>query len=131
MTLRAVVLVHFGRVNTLRWNAGGNSMDGAVHPPVTPASPHAKNVFRRYSRKSLVAICAVCTAVVIGLQMLPFEKLRTLRNAEFFVQDTLLRLGKAAPRSPELVFLAIDQASLRLDHIEQEEIDASPALKLD
>ena len=64
------------------------------------------------------------------VQMLPFEKFRPLRNAEFFVEDSLLRFGKAAPASPELVFLAIDQASTKLDHLGLAEIEASPALQL-
>ncbi len=93
---------------------------------VTPATKLAKSAFRRYSRNALIAICGACTVVVIALHVL-FPQ---FRNLEFSAEDFLTRLGKPAPVSPELVFLAIDQASTKLDHIGFDEIESTPALKL-
>lgn len=91
-----------------------------------PVFPPAKSALRRFSRKSLAVICALCTLLVIAMQ----AKLRPLRDAELSAEDLLLRLGRTAQVSPELVFLAIDQASSKLDHIGLAEIQASPALSL-
>jgi len=64
------------------------------------------------------------------VQFAPMAIFLPLRNAEFSVEDWVLRFGRTAAVSPELVFLAIDQASIRLDQIELDEIEASPALRL-
>lgn len=86
---------------------------------------------RRFSRKPLAGICLLCTLIVLALQALPFAIFRPLKNAELFAQDSLLRFfGRFATPSPELVYLAIDQASSRPDHLPPSEIEASPALTL-
>ena len=118
--------IHIGSINTLRCSARPNNIAAQLHPTVTPATSPSKTAFRRYSRKALVAICVVCTVVVVVLQKIftPLWKL------ELTAEDLLSRFCKPAPLNQELVFLAIDQASTRLDHIELAEIEASPALKL-
>ncbi len=93
---------------------------------MTPATSPSKTAFRRYSRKALIAICVVCTVFVTVLQFVYPH----FRNLELAAEDFLLRIGKPSPVSPELVYLAIDQASCKLDHISLAEIEASPALKL-
>ena len=98
---------------------------------MTQAFPPSKSAFRRYSRKPLAGICFLYTAVVILVQALQFEKFQPLRNAELSAEDSLLRFfGRSATASPELVFLAIDQATTKLDHIGFDEIEASPGLRL-
>jgi adenylate cyclase len=99
---------------------------------VTPATPPPKSAFRRYSRKALIAICGVCTLVVIALQILSvrWRYFSPLRDIELSAGDLLARIGTKAPVNPELVFVAIDQASTRPSHIENSEIEATPALKL-
>ncbi|MEO6787003.1 MAG: adenylate/guanylate cyclase domain-containing protein [Chthoniobacteraceae bacterium] len=93
---------------------------------MTPDSQSAKSAYRRYSRRPLIAICFLCTALVAVTQAI----FQPLRNAEFSAEDLLLRLGRPAPANPELVFLAIDQASCKLDQIGLAEIEASPGLRL-
>ena len=95
---------------------------------MNPGSPPAKSPFRRYTRKPLSAICAICTALVLGFHAVQFQP---LQKAQFFAEDTLLRFfGGTAAANPDLVFLAIDHASMRLDQFDPAEIDASPALQL-
>jgi adenylate cyclase len=93
---------------------------------VTPAKSPAKSVFRRYSRKTLAAICLACTALVLVMHAI----FQPLRNAELSAEDLVLRLGRPAPVSSELVFLAIDQASADLSQFDPAEIEASPGLRL-
>ena len=80
---------------------------------MNPGSTPAKSPFRRYTRKPLSTICAICTALVLGFHAVQFQP---LEKAQLFAEDTLLRFfGRPAAASPELVFLAIDHASLTLD----------------
>ncbi len=98
---------------------------------MTQAFPPSKTAFRRYSRKPLAAICFLFTSLVILVQALQFERFQPLRNAELAAEDALLRsFGRFATASPELVFLAIDQATTKLDHIGFDEIEATPGLRL-
>lgn len=80
---------------------------------------------RRKHLMALTVICAVCTGMVVLLHLTGFYPL-TL--AELALRDTLLRYGKKSPTRPELVYLAIDQASLTLDEVLPAEIVASPVL---
>ena len=93
---------------------------------MTPVFPPAKSALRRYSRNSLIAICVACTALVIAMQ----ARFAPLRNAELSAEDLLLRIGRTAAVNPEVVFLAIDQASIKLDHLGLAEIEASPGLRI-
>lgn len=93
---------------------------------MTPATSPAKSAFRRYSRNALIAICAACTLAVSVTE----RYFQPFQNLESSAEDVLARIGKCAPVNSEVVFLAIDQASTRLDHIPLSEIEASPALKL-
>ena len=124
--LQGMLGIHACRINRLRRSARPNSITARLPSPVTPATKPPKSAFRRYSRKALIAICGACTVFVITLQVLYPH----FRNLELSAEDFLGVVGKSAPVSPELVFLAIDQASSKLDHIGLEEIEASPALKL-
>jgi adenylate cyclase len=49
-------------------------------------------------------------------------------QAELGFKDVLVRYGRKAPRHPDIVYLAIDQASVGLDGLWPDEIAASPAL---
>ena len=53
-----------------------------------------------------------------------------LRSGEAKTGNFLRKHGRPAARRPDLVFLGIDDATLKLDGLWPEEIDASPALKL-
>ena len=77
-------------------------------------------------RKSLLLVCIVCTAIVAVLYGIGFAP---LYKAEFAAGDLLIRYGKKSSPRSELVYLAIDQASLSLDALSPEEIAASPALQ--
>ena len=75
---------------------------------------------------AVTVICAVCSGLVALLHatgFIPFSM------ADLAVRDALVvRYGKRSTPRPELVFLAIDQASLTLDEALPSEIEASPAL---
>ncbi len=80
------------------------------------------------NRRALPAIvCAACTAIVLAAHWFGFEPLRRL---EFSARDFLTRHGERSPLRPEIVFLAIDQESVSLDGVFDDEVNASPALKI-
>ena len=104
--------------------------------------------FRRPSRKAPIIICAVCTLLVAGQNLLekwashtvipsiefvlsPLRDSRPLTFAELHMQDALARFfGRRAKIRPELVYLAIDRDSITLDQFDPKEVEASPALQL-
>jgi len=97
--------------------------------------------FRRLSRRPLIAICGICAAAVGLLHLLEAPewweaklKLKTSRplmEAQLAAEDLLQRtIGRRAKVDSDLVFLAIDTASVRLDQFDEEEIAASPALQM-
>lgn len=68
-------------------------------------------------------------AVVFALlgSVVPLAPLELAENA---MQDAVVRHGLKNPPPQNLVFLALDEASLDLSQLEPEEIDASPVLRL-
>jgi adenylate cyclase len=105
--------------------------------------------FRRLSRRPLIAICGFCTLVVVLLQWLEF---RPLLDSQLAAEDSLQRVfdrpaakdgsdlsiddylqrsfGRPAVVDPDVVYLAIDQASIRLDQFGEEDFAASPELQM-
>ncbi|WP_264488175.1 CHASE2 domain-containing protein [Luteolibacter arcticus] len=96
--------------------------------------------FKRLSRKPLIAICGFCAAAVAVVHLLEYVNLRKdtplmpskpLMESQLAAEDFLQRsVGRRAKVDPELVFLAMDTASVRLDHFREEDIAASPALQM-
>jgi len=80
---------------------------------------------RRKHLVSVTVISAVCTGLVALLVATGFVP---LTMAELALRDTLARYLKKSPARPELVFLAIDQATLTLDEALPDEVEASLAL---
>ena len=78
----------------------------------------------RARTKRLAALAAVCTASVLLLDQQDFGPAPEL---EFYTLDLRARLGRPALPEPELVFLAIDQASYH-DWLSPDEIASSPML---
>ena len=92
--------------------------------------PKAKSQFHR----SLLITTAIWSVVVLALfagqdWLAKYLKL-PYQNLEYATQDLVARNARPAPASPEIVFLAIDPASHTLDQLWDDEIDASPTLKL-
>ncbi len=77
---------------------------------------------------TLLLICAVWTAIFAILAG-PVS-LAPLELAELSLQDAVVRHGLKNATPENLVFLAVDEASLDLSQLEPEEITASPALTL-
>ena len=84
------------------------------------------NVLNRHRRAFLVVVCVVCTGIVAAAYWSNFEPLVRMESG---VRDFLTRHGKRSLTRPELVFLAIDSATVSLDDAFAEEIAASPALQ--
>ncbi len=80
---------------------------------------------KRQQYRSLSIACAVCTGLVLLLHLFSPRYI----DEEFKLRDTLARFGKRSPASPEIVFLAIDNASVTLDMLFDDEIAQSPALQ--
>ncbi len=85
------------------------------------------NIHSRRRRILPIAVCAACTALVLAAYWLGFEPLMRL---EYNAQDFQTWHGRLSPLRPELVFLAIDQASVSLSDAFAEDIEASPALQI-
>lgn len=82
------------------------------------------------SRRSLT-LFVLCSAwaVVFALLAGPVT-IVPLDLVETSLQDKVVRHGMKTATPEDFVFLAVDEASLNLDQLEPEEIEASPALRL-
>jgi adenylate cyclase len=122
---------------------------GGEAKALAAATPARVSRFRHLSRKPLIAICGFFTLVVALLQWLEF---RPLLDSQLAAEDSLQRVfdrpaakegsersiddhlqryfGRAAVVDPDLVYLAIDQASIRLDQFGEEDFAASPELQM-
>lgn len=104
--------------------------------------------FRRHSRKAPIVICAVCTAAVV-FQYFAEDKIddivvprvefilshlrsfKPLRGGEYYTEDAIATyLGRKAKRSPELVYLAIDNYSVQFNEDDIRGRDPSPVYGL-
>ncbi len=77
---------------------------------------------------TLLLICALLTAV-LSLLAGPVA-LAPLELTELSLQDAIVRHGIKNATPDNMVFLAVDEASLDLSQLEPEEIESSPPLKL-
>lgn len=77
---------------------------------------------------TLLLICALWTAL-FALLAGPVA-VAPLELAELSMQDAIVRHGMKNATPDNMVFLAVDEASLDLSQLEPEEIEASPALTL-
>jgi adenylate cyclase len=86
----------------------------------------------RHRRLALAIICAVWVGVVVvalRLPRLPF--LSAVPRAEQSFEDLLRREGRRTPTRADFVFLGIDQQTLQInDVVEQDELASSRALQL-
>jgi adenylate cyclase len=80
---------------------------------------------RRLASTALIVF--VATVLVAILHLLYFDP---LRRAEHYARDYFAITGRKAPVQPQLVFLAIDKASVQLDQLFPDEIAASRGLEL-
>jgi adenylate cyclase len=84
----------------------------------------------RNSAKRYRSIFLISCGVTLALGLLHCAFFDPLRKAEAYSQDLRHCWGRKAALDPRLVFLAIDKASVQLDSLFPDEIEASPALKM-
>lgn len=72
-------------------------------------------------------VTAAVSAAIIVLHWFHFDP---LQRAEFYSRDLRAVLGRKATLDQRLAFVAIDKASVQLDQIFPDEVEASPALKM-
>ena len=84
------------------------------------------NFLSRHRRAFLVVVCVVCTGIIAAAHWTNFEPLVRMESS---ARDFVTRHGERSPTRPELVYLAIDAATISLDNAFDDEIDASPALR--
>src|SRR5260221_7568009 len=79
-------------------------------------------------RRTLTAICAVCTGVVLFLHF----RFPPYQSVELVARDWLMTNAAArlSPRNPDLIYLGIDEASKNLDTLFDEDLAKSPTLRL-
>ena len=75
--------------------------------------------------RSLTIACVACTGLVLLLHLFSSR----YADEELKRRDALARFGKKCPADPDIIFLAIDDASVTLDMLFDDEIDQSPALQ--
>ncbi len=87
------------------------------------------STFRRQNRNAQILICAVCTLLIAALYYYQFPP---LHRGEFYTEDMFLLspYTKRAPLSDRIIFLAIDNNSIRLDQLDPAVVDASPELTM-
>ncbi|MEQ1840650.1 MAG: adenylate/guanylate cyclase domain-containing protein [Verrucomicrobiales bacterium] len=83
------------------------------------------SLLNSHRRTLLAAVCILCTGIVAVAYWAHFEPLVRL---DFSARDFLARYGKKSPLNDNLVFLAVDRATVTLDGAFSDEIEASPAL---
>ena len=79
-----------------------------------------------HQRKVIAAICAACAGIVLVLHFnfVPFQQ------AELSVRDSIVRQLQRSRVDPQLVFLAIDNATMNVsDNVFADDLTASPALQ--
>jgi adenylate cyclase len=84
------------------------------------------NFLNRHRRVLLVAVCVVCTGIVAAAYWSGFVPMLQMESS---ARDFLTRHGRRSPVRPELVFLAINGATVSLDDAFADEIAASPVLQ--
>jgi adenylate cyclase len=84
------------------------------------------NLLNRHRRTFLVVVCIACTGIVAAAYWSNFEPLLRMESS---ARDFLTRHGRRSPARPELVFLAIDGATVSLNDAFPDEIEASPVLQ--
>ncbi len=90
---------------------------------------------RRLHRSAGLGLAAVIPAALAAslyaYELTSPQPLETLlQRGEMAAGDLLRKHGRPAALKPDIVFLGVDDASLKLDGLWPEEIEASPALKL-
>lgn len=88
--------------------------------------PAPRSISRRH-RIQAAWICLAAVLLVVGMYFTPVLGTVLLR-LEGMTRDAMLRHGKLVEPRPDVVFLGIDESSLALDAVSEEEIAASPAL---
>jgi len=79
---------------------------------------------QKRTRRILVLLCAAAIPLLLSL-----AGFRPLLNTEWYLRDLTTVTGRKAAPDPRLVYLSIDPASIQLDQLFPDEIDASPALR--
>src|SRR4051812_10978807 len=89
------------------------------------------NWIARHRRLVLAFICLFWTgAVVLALWFPQLPFLSAIGRGEQSFQDILRREGRKTPTREDFAFLGIDQQSLQLDAVAEEDIAASRGLQL-
>jgi adenylate cyclase len=82
---------------------------------------------RKRARRHL-ELAGICLAVAL-LGLFVFPRLPVFLSADLIIQDKLVEMSRARPHADEFVFVAIDDASMKLDQLWPEDIAASPTLQ--
>lgn len=83
---------------------------------------------RKRSRRRFLELACICFAVAqIGWFVFPLAPV--LMRAEYNVQDILVATSAARKLDKDFALVAIDDASLKLDQLFPEDLDASPTLR--
>ncbi len=83
---------------------------------------------RNRSRRRFLELAAICLAVAL-FGWLAFPEMKVVREADWSARDQILMLPPRVSVSRDFVFIAIDESSLKLDHLWPEDIAASPTLR--
>ena len=84
----------------------------------------------RHRRSVLAAICAVCTALILLLSVLPVPFLASVWTAEQGFEDLLQREGRKTATHSDFVFLAIDQSTYEFSPLDAAQLENNRAFQL-
>lgn len=86
------------------------------------------NASRKRTRRRLVELACICLAVA-QLGWFVFPRIKPFIEAELNSQDQIIANGRRLSLGEEFVFVEVDEASVELDQIWDEDIEASPTLR--
>jgi Adenylate cyclase, family 3 (some proteins contain HAMP domain) len=85
------------------------------------------NASRKRTRRRLVELACICLAVA-QIGWFVFPNMQNVRQVEHFARDQILCMDLNSARADEVVFIAVDEKSLTLDHLFPEDIEEAPEL---
>jgi adenylate cyclase len=86
------------------------------------------NSAARKRARRLLELGGICLVAAL-LGVFVFPRLPVFPSADLIIQDKLVEMSRVRPHADEFVFVAIDDASMKLDQLWPEDIAASPTLQ--
>jgi adenylate cyclase len=87
-----------------------------------------KNAAQKRSRKRLLELACICLAVA-QIGWFVFPQMDVVRDSEWVARDKMVAMDLRPEHTHDVVFLAIDERTITLDHLFPEDVQESPILE--